>query len=303
MELGGDIPSGCVQFGGEYEHGQTGPESEVAVDEADADCDRDERDADRRRQLEHRAGEEGDSKRPHRRRPVALADGPATCSDCASPRLNARRVGSPRTTSAKCEASSRERLPTFLCPGWVWRPTSHMNTGTSGEREQHDPSRGEVDRRHEREDGDGDYRRQHHLREVTRERGLEGIHAGDGDGRELGAARTVGSGRLPRQPLRHELEPETREHATRCEPANGNETPRCERARADDGDEQDERRRDLGERCAVERAGGYSASSTAWARTSSAATRAKKRVDGDRHACLSRPTRGVVGRRPPRRSR
>ena len=73
MELGAELAQRLVQLGREHEHGETGLEPDAAVDETHADGDRDERDAERRRQLEHRARQEAHPQRRHRRLPVAVA--------------------------------------------------------------------------------------------------------------------------------------------------------------------------------------------------------------------------------------
>ena len=86
-------------------------EPEAAVDQPHADRHRDERDAERRRQLEHRPRQEADAQRPHRRAAVALADRRRCAAACAAPRLNARSVGRPRTTSRKCVDSRAQRVP------------------------------------------------------------------------------------------------------------------------------------------------------------------------------------------------
>ena len=61
MKLRSELAQGEVELGGEDQHRQARREAEPAVDEPHADGDRDERDAERRRQLEHRAGEERDA--------------------------------------------------------------------------------------------------------------------------------------------------------------------------------------------------------------------------------------------------
>ena len=99
----------AVQLGREHEHGQPGLEPEAAADEPHADRDRDERDAERGGQLEHRAREEADAQRAHRGAPVALARRPSITAACARLRLNARSVGSPRTTSRKWVEQPKRR--------------------------------------------------------------------------------------------------------------------------------------------------------------------------------------------------
>ena len=73
MELRGEIAQRQVELGCEDEHGQRRLEADPALGEPDADDDRDERDPERRRELEHRAGQERDAERPHRRAAVLVA--------------------------------------------------------------------------------------------------------------------------------------------------------------------------------------------------------------------------------------
>ena len=86
----------------------------------------------RGRELEHGAGEEADAQRAHRGAPVAVADRRASRAPSSSARLNARSVGSPRTTSRKCTDRRRSACQRSRVCCSVARPISHMNTGTSG---------------------------------------------------------------------------------------------------------------------------------------------------------------------------
>ncbi len=106
MELGAETTQGLIQLGSEDEHCQTGLQPKAAAHEANADRDGDESDAERGRQLEHRPREEADAERPHRRPPVPLAH-VGDRRRLGAPRLKARSVGSPRTTSRKCVDSNR----------------------------------------------------------------------------------------------------------------------------------------------------------------------------------------------------
>ena len=74
VELRAHVAQRQVQLGREHEHRERRLEADAAVDEPHADRDRDERDAERRRQLEHRAGEERDAQRAHRRAAVLVGD-------------------------------------------------------------------------------------------------------------------------------------------------------------------------------------------------------------------------------------
>jgi hypothetical protein len=74
MELRAELPERKVELRGEDEHGQCRLQSDAAADEPHPDGDCDERDAERRRQLEHRSGEEADPQSGDRRPPIAVAD-------------------------------------------------------------------------------------------------------------------------------------------------------------------------------------------------------------------------------------
>ena len=129
--LRGEVPQRQVELGREHEHRERGLEADVAVDEPHADGDRDQRDADRRGQLEHRAGEERDPQRPHRRAAVLVAD----LLDPLGLRLAAVE-GAQRRQPAhdveKCVASSASACQRSRVCFAVARPISHMKTGTSG---------------------------------------------------------------------------------------------------------------------------------------------------------------------------
>ena len=74
VKLRAELAQRQVQLGREHQDGQPGLQPEPAVVEPDADRDGDERDAERRGQLQHGPREEADPQRAHRRLAVALAD-------------------------------------------------------------------------------------------------------------------------------------------------------------------------------------------------------------------------------------
>ena len=74
VEPGCEVAQRQVELGRQHEHRQRGLEGDPAVDEPHADRDGDERDAERRGELEHRAGEEREAERAHRRAAVLVAD-------------------------------------------------------------------------------------------------------------------------------------------------------------------------------------------------------------------------------------
>ena len=110
---------------------------------------------------------------------------------CACERLNARSVGSPRTTSRKWLREQRERLPALARAVLRVAPDEPHEDRDERKRQQHDAGREEVDRRDERENGDGHDEREDDLREVAGERRLERLDARDRGGRDLGALRAV----------------------------------------------------------------------------------------------------------------
>jgi hypothetical protein len=71
--LRGEVPQRQIELWCEHEHGQAGFEPEAPVDQADAYRHRDERDSERRGELEHRPREERDAERRHGRPAVLVA--------------------------------------------------------------------------------------------------------------------------------------------------------------------------------------------------------------------------------------
>ena len=73
MELRGEVAERQVELRREHEHRERRLEADAALGQAHTDDDGDERDPERRRELQDRAREERDAKRPHRRPAVLLA--------------------------------------------------------------------------------------------------------------------------------------------------------------------------------------------------------------------------------------
>ena len=67
MELGGEVAEREVELRGKDEDRQPCFEADAALDEANADGHSDERDPERRRELEHRSGQKRDPEGSHRR--------------------------------------------------------------------------------------------------------------------------------------------------------------------------------------------------------------------------------------------
>ena len=230
MEPGAELAQRQVELGREHEHRQPGLQPEPAADEAHADGDRDERDAERRRQLQHRARQEADAQRPHRRAPVAVAD------RRKRRRLLAAAVERPqrRQPADDVEEVRREqpqRLPALdrpLLRVAADEPHEHRH---ERQRREHQRGRAEVDRGHPAEHGERHDACEHDLRQVAGEVALErvdALHRGRRDLARLGAVERERSG--AQAPL-DEREPQLGEDAGGGAPAGDLGRPR-ERAAA-----------------------------------------------------------------------
>ena len=74
VELGREVPQRQVELRRKHEDGEARLEAETPFDEANADGHRDERDPERRRELQHGPREKRDAERAHRRAAVLVAD-------------------------------------------------------------------------------------------------------------------------------------------------------------------------------------------------------------------------------------
>ena len=240
MVLGRQVAKRQVELRREHEHREPRLQAEPALDEADADRHGHERDPEGGGELEHRAGEEGDAERPHRRAPVLVAD---LRDPLGLRRAPVERAQSGQSTDDVQEVRGEqpERLtPLRRAPLRVAADQPHEH-GHEREREQHDPGGDEVDRGHEGEHGDRDDRRQHELREVAGERGLERVDAADGEGRHLRALRAVERGRAVAEPALDDVQTQVRERARRRPPSGHLEAPGGRTAARRHDDEEDER--------------------------------------------------------------
>ena len=252
MVLRGEIPQRRVQLRREDEHRERRLERNRAVDETDADGDRDERDAERRRQLEHGTRQERDPQRRHRRAAVLLADllEPLRLRLAAVERAERRQAAD---DVEEVRGEDRERLPPLVRALRRVPADEPHEDRHERQRQQQQPGGDRVEHRHEREhrhrhdDGEDD------LRQIPRERRLQRADPRDRERRDLAALRPVERRRLRAQPLRDEIEPELREDRRRAAPTGDLEAPREQRARREHRDEQDDARLDLRERRAVER--------------------------------------------------
>ena len=225
MVLGCEVPQRQVELRREHEDGQARLEAETALDQANADRHRDERDPERRRELQHRPGEKRDPERAHRGAAILVAH----LRDPLRLRLGSvegtkRRQSADDVREVAREAS--ERTPARVrSPLRVAADEPHEDRDER-EREEHHARRDEVDRRDEDEDGRRHDRCEHELWQVAGERRLERVDAGDGDRRDLGAPRAVERGRPVAEPPLDEVESQLREDRRRRAPAGDLEAPR-----------------------------------------------------------------------------
>ena len=255
MPLRREVPQRQVELGGENEHGESGLEADPSVHEPDADRDRDERDPERRRKLEHRTREEGDSQRSHRRAAIAVADR----RDLVGLGLAAVERTQRRQPADDVEEVGRQehqRLPALTRSVLRVAPDEPHEDRDERQREQHEPGRDEVERGHEREDGNRDDDGEHDLRQVAGVGGLERVDARDGGRRHLGALDAVEGGRLALQAPLDEVEPQRREDAHGGSSPDGLEAPGCQCPPGDDEDQKHERGGHIRQRRAVEGPGG-----------------------------------------------
>ena len=197
VELRAQPPQRQIQLGREDQNGQCRLEREAAAREPHADGHRDERDAERGRQLEHRAGQEGDPQRAHRRPPVPLAD----LRDRRRLRLAAVERAQRRQAAHDVEEVRREqpqRLPALARPLLGVAADQPHEDRHERQRQQHHPRRLQVDRGDPAEHRERDDAAEHELRQIAREVRLERVHALHGRRRQLAGLRPVERGGLRR---------------------------------------------------------------------------------------------------------
>ncbi len=224
VELRGQVAERQVELGHQYEHGERRLEADPALGEAYAHDHGDERDPERRGQLQDRAGEERDAQRSHRRPAVLVAHllDPRRLRMRAVERAERRQ---PANDVEEVVREHRERLPPLACaPLRVTADEPHED-GDERQREEHHARSERIDGRDEDQDGDRYDRGQDELREVARERRLECVDAGDSRGGDLRAARSVECGRLPSQPRLYDVEAQLRDHVAGSAPPRHLERP------------------------------------------------------------------------------
>ena len=183
VELCRQVTEGEVQLRCENEHGQPRLEADASVDEADAHDHRHERHADRRRELEHRAGEKRHAQGRHGRAPVGVADR-RRLLDLGTAAVERSERRKAADDVAEVSGEERERLPALLRAALGVPADQPHEDRDERKRQQHDAGRQQIDRGHERQHRDGDDRREHDLGQVAGERRLERLDPRDRDRRE-----------------------------------------------------------------------------------------------------------------------
>ena len=253
MELRTELSQREVQLGGEQQHRQPGLQPEPAVVEPHADGDRDERDPQRRRKLQHGAREEADTQRAHGRAAIPLAD----FGDRRGLRLAPVECAQRRQATHDVEVVRRQeaqRVPALAGPLFRVPADQPHEDRHERQRDEHDEGRGDVDHGHPDEHGKWDEARQHNLRQVAAEVRGERVDAGD-TRTATSPASTPSSpaGSASRCSASASRRSERTVAAAR-RPANSKPHPSSARA-ANTQVSSDERGLDVAERCAVERAG------------------------------------------------
>ncbi len=197
VELRAHAAQRPVRLRGEEQHDQGGAQVEVALGQARADHDRDQRDRERGDQLEHRRGGEGQPERRQRGPAVAVGD-----------RADHRRLrpgtaegdqgGQPAHHVEEVARQRGHRAPLGL--GTVAGRQAHQRPEDRQERQggQHD-HRGHQVLQGERDDGEQrQHGGQHQRRDVAREVGLGGRDPTGRQGRDLPRGRASGAARQQR---------------------------------------------------------------------------------------------------------
>ena len=224
MELRRELAHGEVELRRQDEHRQRSLEAEAAVDEPYARRDGDERDAQRRGQLEHRPREERDAQRADRRPPVALAD-PVEDVGLRPAAVERAQRREPADDVQEMRREQPERKPALaraLLRVAADQPHEH---GHERQRQQHQPGRDRVDRDDEPEHGHRDDDREHDLRQIAGEVGLEPLDALHCGRRDLAGLGAVERERLFPEPALHELEAKLGEDRRRGAAAGHLEAP------------------------------------------------------------------------------
>ena len=251
MELGPELAQRRVQLGRQHEHRQRGLQSHVAVDQPDADDHRHERDTERRRELQHRAGQEGDPERPHGGAAVALSDGGEGGGLGPAAVVRAQR----RQAAHDVEEVGREqaqRLPALAGALLGAASDQPHEDRHQRQRQEHHAGRQRIDPRHPGQHGDRHDGRQHELRQVAGEVRLEAVDALDARGRDLGRLGAVEGRRCVAQAPLGELDPEPGQRRRSSAPAGHLEAPPQHPAQRERHGEEHDVGRDIGRRGAVE---------------------------------------------------
>ncbi len=244
VELRAELAQRCVELRRENQDRQPGLETEPTAVETNADGDRDERDAQRRRQLQHRSGEEADPQRAHRGPPVLLAhlDDRLGLSPTAVERAKGRQPAHDVEEVRREQPQRVPALPRALLGVPADQPHEERH---ERERHQHDQGGLDVDPRRPGEHRDRHEAGEHDLGQVAAEVGLEPVHALNRGGGDLGALGAVERGRLGAQAALDECKPELGEHRPGCAPPCHLESPGEQPTGGEHEHEQDELARDV----------------------------------------------------------
>ena len=202
VEVGADGPQRQVGLRGQDQHEERRLEPDVAVQQPQADRDRDEGHGDAGQQLQHQRGEEGQAEGRHGRPPVAVghrADG-LDLRLRAAEDLERRQPGHDVEEVAR-QPLQRAQLAVGVAAGR--RPDQHHEDRDEGERHGDDDRRQPVLGGDHGQHGERHDHGQHELRQVAGEVAVEGVDTPRGQGHELAGAPATERGRgVGRDPLR-----------------------------------------------------------------------------------------------------
>ena len=194
MEVGADGAQRQVGLRGEDQHEEGGLEADVAVQQPQADRDRDERDGDAGQQLQHQRGQERQTEGRHRRPPVAVGHR----ADGLDLRLRSAEDLERRQAGHDVEEVSRQPLQRAQLTVGVAagrRSDEHHEHRDQGECDRDDDRREPVLCGDHGQDGERHDHGQHELRQVAREVAVEGVDTPRGQGHELAGAPAAEGGR------------------------------------------------------------------------------------------------------------
>ena len=163
MEVGTELAEREVELGRQHQHRQARLEAEPPAHETHAHGDGDERHAQRRSELENRAGQESDPERLHRRAAMLLAHRLDVLTFGAAP-VQQPQCGQAADDVQEVRREAAESDPALAGPRLGVTPDEPHEDGYERECHQHDERRGQVDRGDPPEHSEWDDARQHDLR-------------------------------------------------------------------------------------------------------------------------------------------